>query len=387
MTSDESVFQPSLVGIPGPSRIVFGRGGCVTVGDTVAEFGRKAMIVAGKSSISSGLLDRIKAQLDGLGLDYEVYGKVSQNPTKDIVDDGAAFASAADCDVVLALGGGSQMDAAKAMAFMAVNKGRTVDYGRGPGEDMSFKALPVVAVPTTCGTGSENNGICVLTDPDTRDKGGFTGKVLVPKASIVDPDLMETMPRRVMSAVSFDALSHLIESYVSSAADTGTDNACRTGLRLMSEGLVAANDNILDREALDKVVLASTLAGYTIFQAGTVVPHAMEHPLSGLKDIVHGRGLAAISPEIYERSVPGSPERFSEISRLFGGKDEKDIRTAIGSLISRIGVETTLSEEGFGHDDIPWLVESVERTGGSKLTRNPVRFTTSDFRAVYEACM
>ena len=296
MSPGDSDVATILDRLPGPADAIFGRGSADLIGSTVSGMGRKVLIVTGKSSLRSGLRGRITSQLDSFGLDYSIFEDVSQNPTKQIVDQGAHFIRDSGFDVVLAVGGGSQMDAAKAMAFMGVNEGGIADYGRGPGSDTSFQTLPVVAVPTTCGTGSENNGICVLTDAVTKDKGGFTGKVLVPKKSIIDPDLMETMPRKVMSAVSFDALSHLIESYVSNSSNDITDEACRAGLRLMSEGLVRANRDIHDKDAVDKVVCASTLAGYTIFEAGTVVPHAMEHPMSGLKDIVHGRGLAAISP-------------------------------------------------------------------------------------------
>jgi alcohol dehydrogenase class IV len=387
MTGNARLADGSVETIPGPGNIVFGRGTSATIGEHVAEHGRKALMVTGRSSLSSGLRSRVISQLDSLEIDHVIFDGIGANPTKDKVDLGAEIAVQNGCDVILAVGGGSQMDAAKAMGFVALNGGRTSDLGRGPGGDTTLVSIPVVAVPTTCGTGSENNGICVLTDPETRDKGGFTGRAMVPKVSIVDPDLMTTMPPKVMSAVSFDALSHIIESYVSNHSDPGTDAACRTAMRLLSEGLVEANLDINDKEALDKVVLASTIAGYTIFDAGTVAPHALEHPLSGLKDIVHGRGLAAISPEIYRRSVRGAPERFAEISRCFGGKDENDVDTVVRGIMSRIGIETSLSEEGFGRDDVPWLVSSVSRTAGTKLTRNPVMFSEEDVRDIYIDCL
>lgn len=373
--------------LPGTERIVFGRKKAESIGAYVRPFGRKVLLVTGRSSLRSGLRDRILAQLEMNGIDYAVFDSVPSNPTTDSIDAGASFARENGCDSVLVVGGGSQMDAAKAIALVAGNGGSVHDYTGGRGNAPEITALPVVAVPTTCGTGSEANGISVLTDSDTRDKAGLTCKAAVPRIAVVDPELMETMPRNIMNSVSFDALCHLIESYVSSGRTDETDTICRKGLRYLSESIVAANENIRDTGALDRVAYASSIAGVSIYRAGTVAPHALEHPLSGLKDIAHGRGLAAISPEIYRFCAKGSPERFAEVSRLFGGKNEDDVHDAIGKVLRDIGLEVRLSDEGFGHDDIKWLTESALRTAGTKLVRNPVPMTAEDIRGIYEACM
>lgn len=132
------------------------------------------------------------------------------NPTLDSVDDGVAAAAEGGCDMVVAVGGGSQMDCAKAIAMMSASGGSIRDYY---GKSSPRKSLPVVAVPTTCGTGSEVNGICVLTDPETHDKTVLSSQSAVPKAALVDPSLMETMSAEIMASVSFDAFCHLVESY------------------------------------------------------------------------------------------------------------------------------------------------------------------------------
>lgn len=371
--------------LPGTDRIMFGRKMSESIGAYVKPFGTKAMVVTGRSSARSGLRERVLAQLEQNGIGYAVFEDVGQNPTTASVDAGAVFARENGCDVVLAVGGGSQMDAAKAMALVAGNGGTVDDYRHGEGNDPSVKPLPVVAVPTTCGTGSEANGICVLTDPVTHDKAGLTSKAIVPRVALVDPELMETMPKEVMASVSYDALCHLIESYVSSARTEDSDTICRKALRYLSESLVRANDDMRDTGAMDRVVYASSVAGLTIYAAGTVAPHAIEHPLSGLRNIAHGRGLAIISPEIYRRSARGEPERFAEVSRLFGGTDENDVHEAISKVVSDIGLESSLSEMGFEREDIPWLTESCVRTAGTKLTRNPVMFSAEDIRDIYES--
>ena len=374
-------------GLPGTERIVFGRKKAESVGAYVRPFGMRTLLVTGRSSAASGLRERILAQLEQNGVEFFVYDKVPSNPTTESIDEGAAFARENECDSILVVGGGSQMDAAKAMALVAGNGGSVYDYMAGQGNDPGVTPLPVIAVPTTCGTGSEANGICVLTNSMTRDKAGLTCRAAVPRVAIVDPELMETMPKGIMASVSFDAFCHLVESYVSGGRTDDTDIICRKGLQYLSESLVAANDDIHDVGALDRVVYASAIAGVAIYKAGTVAPHALEHPLSGLRDIAHGRGLAAISPEIYRRCVKGCPERFAEVSRLFGGRSEEDIAPTVQSLLEKIGLDLTLSDEGFDFDDIEWLTESALRTAGTKLKRNPVQLSPEDIRDIYEACL
>jgi alcohol dehydrogenase class IV len=349
--------------------------------------GKKALVVTGKSAIRSGLRDRAVSQLNDAGIDSVFFDGVGSNPTMGSVDSGAGTAVSEGCDCVLVIGGGSQIDAAKAMALVAGNGGSVRDYLGGKGNVPGLKALPVVAVATTCGTGSEVNGICVLTDEETRDKGGMTSRTVVPKTSIVDPALMETMPPTIMASVSFDAFCHLAESYISGGRDEYTDGICANGLSLLSMYLLRANRDIHDVHALDAVCMASTMAGIVIYKAGTTAPHALEHPLSGLRNIPHGEGLAAVSPEIYRRCSSALPDRFSEMSRMFGGKDHSDFDSAVTRITAELGIDRTLSELGFGSDDIPWLTDSAVRNAGSKFGRHPVPMDRDVTESIYRAIL
>lgn len=372
--------------LPGTERIVFGRRTAERIGSTVSAFGRNVLLVTGRSSAATGLRERVLAQLEEAGVGCTVFDGVGPNPLVTSVDIGADAAREAGCDCVLAVGGGSQMDAAKMIALVAGNGGCMEDYLDGSCNSPDASVLPVVAVPTTCGTGSEANPTSVLTDPVTRDKKGFRCANALPRVAIVDPVLMETMPRKVTASVTFDALCHLIEAYVSTGRTETSDILCRKGLSYMSECMIRANDDIRDSEALDKVSYAASIAGIAIFRAGVVAPHMLEHPMSGLRDIAHGTGLAIVAPELFRMSAPGERERFSEVSRLFGGSSEKDIFETISGVRDAIGLDTTLSEQGFEHDDIEWLTASAMRTAGSKNERNPVRLSEEDVRGVYERC-
>lgn len=370
-----------------PTNLVFGRGKSKAVGESVARFGKRALIVTGKSTASTGLLESAKGQLEDAHVEFAVYDGVSRNPTTDVVMKGVEEAKYHGADCILALGGGSSIDAAKAIAAMVATGGNILDYMRGNPGGVDVKALPTVAVPTTCGTGSEVNGVSVLTDPATCDKIAMRYVSMVPKASIVAPELMETMPKEVLSAVTYDAMCHIVESYVHLKATPLSDALCEKALDCLSKNIVAVNDDIHDAEALDQVCFASTIAGLTIFSNGTISPHALEHPLSGMKNIVHGRGLAAVAPACFMKCARGSPFKFARVSHALGGKDEHDVDDMMRELAVNIGTFTTLSIEGFSESDIPELTANVMRTGGSKLTYNPVKLTERDITEIYEECM
>ena len=197
-----------------PVNIVFGSGKVLETGELTRPYGKKALIVTGKSSAKkSGLYDKVNDSLKATGLETALFDKVSQNPLTTTAQEGADFAKANGCDVVVAIGGGSIMDCAKAIAFLSKNDGDINDYiyNRLRSDD----ALPLVLIPTTCGTGSEGNGFAVLTNPDNGDKKSLRCNAIVAKVSIVDPECMMTMPKKVLASVTFDALCHNIEAYTS----------------------------------------------------------------------------------------------------------------------------------------------------------------------------
>ena len=306
-----------------PVNIIFGRGRVSEIGSEVLKYGKTALIVTGKTSTKkTGLLDRTIKLLNESDIKTIVFDKVEQNPLTTTAYDGAELAKKEKCDVVVGLGGGSIMDAAKAIAFITLNEGDVSDYIFG--KKTSDEALPIILVPTTCGTGSEGNGFAVLTNPDNNDKKSLRCNAIVAKASIIDPELMTTMPKHILASVGFDALCHNMEAYLSKNEQPLTTIMALQGIELIGKNLVKVYNNKDDMEAFEKITWASTLGGMVINTAGVTAPHGMEHPASGLKNIVHGRGLAALTPVIYEESISAAPEKFAMISRLLG--DRKSTR-------------------------------------------------------------
>ena len=369
-----------------PVNIVFGSGKVNKAGELAKPYGKKALIVTGKSSAKkSGLYDKVNDSLKQAGLETELFDKVSQNPLTTTAGEGAAYAKEKGCDVVVAIGGGSIMDCAKAIAFLAVNDGDVSDYifGKKSGD----KALPLILIPTTCGTGSEGNGFAVLTNPDNGDKKSFRCNAIVAKVSIVDPECMMTMPKSVLASVGFDALCHCMEAYTSRIAQPFTDALSLYAIGLIAGNLVNVYNGNAGKEGWEKITLASTIGGMVINTAGVTLAHGMEHPASGLRDIVHGKGLAALTPAIIEASYTGNESKFADIAKLFGGKEAKDLALKIRELLKSINLNCTLSDLGIEEKDIPWMAENCMKVSAASVANKPVVFTQEQIADIYKKAL
>lgn len=369
-----------------PVNIVFGCGKVKEAGEIAKPYGKKALIVTGKSSAKkSGLYDKVKDSLEAAGIESALFDKVSQNPLTTTAVEGAEFARKTGVDVIVAIGGGSIMDCAKSIAFLAVNDGDINDYIFN--KKKSEKALPLILIPTTCGTGSEGNGFAVLTNPENGDKKSLRCNAIIAKASIVDPECMMTMPKKVLASVGFDALCHSMEAYTSKISQPFTDALALYAIELIADSLVDLYNGSEDVEKWEKITIASTIGGMTINQAGVTLSHGMEHPASGLKDIVHGHGLAALIPVIIETSYKGDEYKFGRISRLLGGTDASDCAEQVKKLLAEIDMTLKLSDLGLAEEDIPWMAENCMKVSAASVANNPVVFTQEEIAEIYRKAM
>ena len=369
-----------------PVNIEFGSGKVAKAGELTKPYGKKALIVTGHSSAKkSGLYDKVKDSLKAEGIDAVLFDKVAQNPLTTTAAEGAAFAKDNGCDVVVAIGGGSIMDCAKAIAFLAVNDGDVSDYIFG--KKASDTALPIILIPTTCGTGSEGNGIAVLTNPDNGDKKSLRCNAIVAKVSIVDPECMMTMPKYVLASVGFDALCHNMEAYTSKIAQPFTDALSLYAVDLIAHNLVDVYKGTGSKESWEKITLASTIGGMVINTTGVTLAHGMEHPASGLKDIVHGKGLAALTPTIIEASYQGAPEKFAKLAKLFGGEKAEDLAGKVRELLEDIELTCTLSDLGIEEKDIPWMAENCMKVSAHSIANNPVVFSQEEIAEIYKKAL
>ena len=370
-----------------PVNLIFGRGKIAEVGTLASACGRKVFLVTGKGSVKkTGLLNLICRKLEEAGLTVVLFDGVESNPLTTTAMNGARKCRAEGCDMVLAAGGGSALDCAKAIAFLSVNDGDINEYIFG--QRFGDSALPLLLVPTTCGTGSEGNGFAVLTNPDTGDKKSLRSTALIPNISVVDSSLMESMPRRVLASVGFDALCHAIEAYLARTAQPISDAMALEAVELLGRHLPALFSGNATEEDWDCVTLASTIGGMVIGIAGVTLPHAMEHPVSGLKDIPHGQGLAALIPAITSISVQRAQDRavldkYRRISRALGGKSERDCAAQLNSILTQIDLETSLSQLGILETDIPWLTANCLKVSAASVKNHPVPFSAEDITQLY----
>lgn len=380
-----------------PVNIQFGWNKVDSVADYVASYGKKALIVTGRTSAKkSGLYNRVVAKLETAHIDYVLFDQVDANPLTTTALEGAALAKSESCDMVIAIGGGSIMDCAKGIAFMAVNDGDINDYIFN--RKSSDNALPLIVIPTTCGTGSEGNGFGVLTNPETGDKKSLRCNAIVPKVSIVDPGVMGTMPSHVLASVGFDALCHNIEAYTSKTAQPFTDALSYYAVTLLAQYLVplykhvkaVANGKpeVLNEKQLTKawesVTLASTIGGMVINTAGVTLAHGMEHPASGLKDITHGVGLAVIEPVVVEYTWSANPDKFGALARIFNHGDGSELGEALRFIVHDLDLTTNLTELGFAKKDIPWLVENVYVVATGNIANTVAEINRKDIEVLYK---
>ena len=380
-----------------PVNIQFGWNKVDNVADFAAPYGKKALIVTGRTSAKkSGLYDRVVAKLDAAHIEHVLFDQVDANPLTTTALDGAALAKSESCDMVIAIGGGSIMDCAKGIAFMAVNKGDINDYIFN--RKTSDNALPLIVIPTTCGTGSEGNGFGVLTNPETGDKKSLRCNAIVPKVSIVDPAVMGTMPPHVLASVGFDALCHNIEAYTSKTAQPFTDALAHYAVTLLAQYLVplykhvkataegkpAVLNEIQLTKAWESVTLASTIGGMVINTAGVTLAHGMEHPASGLKDITHGVGLAVIEPVAVEYTWSANPDKFGALARIFNHGDGSELGEALRLIVHDLDLTTNLTELGFTKKDIPWLVDNVYVVATGNIANTVAEISREDIEALYK---
>ena len=306
-----------------PTKILFGPGSFNDLATTPLP-GKKALVVitAGKSMRANGYLDRLIDMLDKQGIGHALFDKILPNPVLRHVHEGAALAREQGCDFVIGLGGGSSIDSAKSIAVMAKKPGDYWDYisgGSRKGQPLVNGALPIVAIATTAGTGTEADPWTVITKEDTNEKIGFGCAETFPVLSVVDPEMMLTIPAHLTAYQGFDALFHATEGYIANVATPLSDAYALKSIELLAKYLPAAVKDGSDLEARTQVALASTLSGMVESTSCCTSEHGMEHALSAFyPKLPHGAGLIMLSEAYYSFFADKAPERFTAMAKAMG---------------------------------------------------------------------
>lgn len=378
-----------------PTRFIFGRGTLDGLKDQKMP-GKKALLVisSGKSTVENGSLARAQGLLRSAGVEATLFNKIPANPTKTIIMEGSQAARESGCDFVIALGGGSVLDASKVIAMMATNPGDLWDYvngGSGKGKAIVREPLPVVCITTTAGTGSEADQWGVVTNEETKEKIGCGGyDSLFPVLSIVDPELMATVPPRFTAYQGFDALFHSTECYISKYASLMSDMYALTAIENVSQYLERAVRDGGDMEARERVAFGNTLSGVVMTVSVTTAEHSLEHAMSAFHpSLPHGAGLIMISKAFYEFFIEqmACDGRFVRMAQAMGMKEASepgDFITMLTRLQESCGVaDLKMSDYGIRPEEFEALAKNARATMGGLFTANPCEMSDADCVEVF----
>jgi len=370
-------------------RIIFGEGTAATLPELVRGFGKRPMVVTG--SLKQRTASLVSA------LCAEVFA-VPGEPTVELAREGAHRVKEAGCDVIVSIGGGSVIDAGKAIAILATNGGEPLEFLEvvGKGRAIAIPPLPFIALPTTAGTGSEVTRNAVLGSAEHRVKASLRSPLMLPRIALVDPELTYELPPAVTASTGLDALTQLIEPYVSARANPMVDAICVDGIGLVSRALRRAYHDGADRDARRDMSMGSLFGGLALANAGLGVVHGFAAPLGGSLKAPHGALCAALLPHGMAVNVsalrtraPQHPalERYATIARLLTGQQEADAEAGIEwvrMLCAELSVPT-LRTWGMTEADLPRAVEEAARASSTQA--NPLPLTNEELLGVMKAAL
>ena len=372
--------------------IIFGRGSLSQLGESALRIGAsKVFLVSDAGVIEAGWVDQAVHFLRSAGLETEIFSALSTNPKDFEVREGVVRYRKSGCDGIVAVGGGSPTDVAKAIATLATNGGELHDY---EGINRITRPLPpMVIAPSTAGAGSEVSQFAIIVDTVRKLKMSIISKSLMPDIAIVDPELLRTKDAKLAAATGLDAFTHGIESYVSLAATPLTDIHALKAIQLISRNLRQAVTDRGDMEANTNMAMAALTAGLAFSNAILGATHAMTHQVDGLIDQHHGETNASILPFVMEFNLSACPERFRDIAVAMG-EDVTGLSVmeaaelsvvAVRQLIKDIGLAKGLGQIGLREEFIPLLSENALKD--ACLVTNPRPASREDIAAIFRKCL
>ena len=350
-----------------PTEIRFGCGRVSEASEVVAKFGKRCLLVTVPVFAAiEPAVEEVKASLTKAGVEVAHFDGVVPNPTTESITAGTKIAKAHKANVVLGLGGGSSMDSAKAIAVEASHKGTCWDYLWFSETQPTQKTLPVIAITTTSGTGSQVTQVAVVTNTEKRDKSAIYNPIVYPRVSIVDPELMLTVPEHVTASTGFDVFCHAFETYIHPNASPYTDMMAKEAIQVVVKYLPVVVKDGANLEARTAMAWADTLAGLCIANAGVTLPHGMGMAIGGMyPHVMHGEALAVTYPDFMRYTHPSAIERFATVARIFNSalESESDETAAeksceeLDKFLKEIGMWLTLDGLKVPENELPQLAK------------------------------
>ncbi|AYE35021.1 iron-containing alcohol dehydrogenase [Clostridium septicum] len=295
-----------------PKRIITGKGALEEGKKYLNNFGKKVLIITDKVMVQLGNVKVITDILEEEKIEYVIYSEINSEPTDTMIDNGIKLYQMENCNFLIALGGGSPIDSAKAIAAMITNEGSIADY---KGREISNELPPVVAIPTTAGTGSEATQFTIITDTKNDVKMLLKGAALLPVLAIIDPRFTVTSPAKVTAATGLDALTHAIEAYTSRKSQQLSDVFAISAVKRIFKYLPIAFENPKDLKAREEMALAALEAGIAFNNSSVTIVHGMSRPIGALFHIAHGLSNAILLKECFEYVVDGAYDKFAQLAR------------------------------------------------------------------------
>lgn len=374
-----------------PTRVLFGAGQLGHLREETLP-GKKALIVTsnGQSAKKYGYLARVEKELDLAGVDHALFDEIRPNPTRENVMDGAKAVRDNGCDFVLALGGGSVMDCAKCIALMAANTGDIWDYslsGHGGKKTPEFDAIPIVAVTTSAGTGSEVDIAAVISNDEVKEKTGIFFPPMFPALSIVDPDLMMSVPPKFTAFQGMDAFFHASESVINKNEHVVAEMFALKAIELIAKYLPIAYKDGSNKEARYYMAIANMLAGYYM---NCTSAHTMEHVMGSYhEDLVHGAGLIMIAHAYYDffTQRQAAEEPMMKMEKAMGVEHPssgKDFIQALDKLLASIDcADLKMSEAGITEEELKLYPQRIHEVMGGDITADPLPLSDEDYLEIY----
>lgn len=374
-----------------PARIRFGAGICKNSAEICREIGaRKVFVLTDPNILKTNILEPVRESFENAQLPYVIYSDIIPDPDIETVDKTAEVLKNSGADLVLAVGGGSPMDTAKSICMLQTNKGSVRDYLFGGTKTVLYPCMPLVAIPTTAGSGSEMTPAAVITDNQNKIKLSVTNDYLVPKIALIDPSIQLGMPGFITATTGLDALTHAIEAYVSLNASPVSDAMAMHAIKLIGKYLRTAVANGNDMEARSNMAVASSIASVAFMNGGLGVVHGIAQSMGGVAHVAHGVANALILPYAMERNVVGNLEKFRDIALALGENvDSLTLReaadrapAAVFKLAQDVRIPLKLTEVGVAREHFPEIIKGT--MAYRLLAVNPCRLQEKDIAEILE---
>lgn len=363
-----------------PTRVIFGRGALEQLNPEVIYWGEKVLLVTGKSAMrKSGILDKITAIIKSAKIEFSLFDKVEHDPSLKTVHEGIKFLREEKCDIVVGLGGGSALDAAKAIASLARQPGTVWEYYAG--KEIKEEGLPFLALPTTAGTGAEITNNSVLTDRNKATKKSIRSLFMIAKVALVAPELTLSLPPQITAYTGMDAFTQALESYVSKTSNPVSDSLALPAIEIIYHSLPEAVQNGGNIEVRERMALGSLFSGMAFSNSGLGAVHGLAHPIGAHFNIPHGLACAVLLPHIIGFNLRAKRDKFKQIAEKIGVEKVGDLPSVIKKFLEKVNLPLDFKGYGISRADFSTIIAECR---SSSMGKNPRQLSDEDLREILE---